>query len=76
MGARQIDRPSATEVTARKYKLVMDRSQVKRVGNRCTRRGEHLLMALGGGFASDLLAAVQNRETAVSNVNLEISGTL
>ena len=38
--------------------------------------GEHLLMALGGCFMSNLLAAVQSRETEVSNVNLNISGTL
>ena len=38
--------------------------------------GEHLLMALGGCFMSNLLAAVQGREAEVSNVNLNISGTL
>ena len=38
--------------------------------------GEHLLMALGGCFMSNLLAAIQSREAAVSDVNLTIGGTL
>ena len=35
-----------------------------------------LLMALGGCFMSNLLAAIQSREAAVSDVNLAIGGTL
>ena len=68
--------PSASEGTARDHKAIMDRPDSKGGENRGAMGGEHLLMALGGCFMSNLLAAVQNREAEVSNVNLNIAGTL
>jgi len=68
--------PSASEGTAREHKAVMDRPEAKGGENRGAMGGEHLLMALGGCFMSNLLAAVQSREADVSNVNMDISGTL
>ena len=68
--------PSAAEGTAREHKAVMDRPEAKGGENRGAMGGEHLLMALGGCFMSNLLAAVQSREADVSNVNMDISGTL
>ncbi len=38
--------------------------------------GENLLMALGGCFMSNLLAAAQSREFSLTGVSLSISGTL
>ena len=67
---------SASEGAAREHKAVMDRPEAKGGENRGAMGGEHLLMALGGCFMSNLLAAVQSREAEVSNVNLNISGTL
>jgi putative redox protein len=67
---------SASEGAAREHKAVMDRPKAKGGENRGAMGGEHLLMALGGCFMSNLLAAVQSREADVSNVNLNISGTL
>ena len=67
---------SASEGTARDHKAIMDRPEAKGGENRGAMGGEHLLMALGGCFMSNLLAAVQSREAQVSNVNLNISGTL
>ena len=75
VNVRQIS-PSASEGTARDHKAVMDRPETKGGENRGAMGGEHLLMALGGCFMSNLLAAAQSREASVSNVNLNISGTL
>jgi len=75
VNVRQIG-PSSSEGTAREHKAVMDRPEAKGGENRGAMGGEHLLMALGGCFMSNLLAAAQSREVEVSNVNLNISGTL
>jgi len=72
---RQIG-PSSSEGTAREHKAIMDRPEAKGGENRGAMGGEHLLMALGGCFMSNLLAAVQSREAEVSHVNVNISGTL
>jgi len=68
--------PSSSEGTAREHRAVMDRPEAKGGEDRGAMGGEHLLMALGGCFMSNLLAAVQSREALVSNVNLTICGTL
>jgi len=68
--------PSASEGTAREHNTIMDRPEAKGGENRGAMGGEHLLMALGGCFMSNLLAAIQSREAAVSDVNLAIGGTL
>ena len=67
---------SASEGTAREHTTVMDRPTAKGGENRGAMGGEHLLMALGGCFMSNLLAAIQSREAEVSNVRMTISGTL
>ena len=67
--------PSASEGTARNHKTIMDRPEAKGGENRGAMGGEHLLMALGGCFMSNLLAAIQSREAKVSNVNLNIAPT-
>ena len=75
VNVRQIG-PSASEGTAREHTTVMDRPEAKGGENRGAMGGEHLLMALGGCFMSNLLAAIQSREADVSNVNMDIFGTL
>ena len=72
---RQIG-PSTSEGTAREHTTVMDRPTAKGGENRGAMGGEHLLMALGGCFMSNLLAAARTRGAEVSNVKLTISGTL
>ena len=67
---------SASEGMARGHHVVMDRPEAKGGENRGAMGGEHLLMALGGCFMSNLLAAAHSRETAVSDVQMEISGNL
>jgi putative redox protein len=68
--------PSASEGTAREHTAIMDRPTAKGGENRGAMGGEHLLMALGGCFMSNLLAAIQSRAAEVSDVNLTIDGTL
>ncbi len=67
---------SASAGTAREHTAIMDRPTPKGGENRGAMGGEHMLMALGGCFMSNLLAAIQSREAAVSNVSLAIGGTL
>ena len=67
---------SASEGSAREHTTIMDRPEAKGGENRGAMGGEHLLMALGGCFMSNLLAAIQSREAAVSDVNLTVAGTL
>jgi putative redox protein len=54
----------------------MDRPAAKGGENRGAMGGEHLLMALGGCFMSNLLAAAKSRDAEVSDVTLTISGTV
>ena len=68
--------PSASEGTAREHTAVMDRPTAKGGENRGAMGGEHLLMALGGCFMSNLLAAARSRDAEVSDVTLTISGTV
>ena len=75
VNVRQIG-SSTSEGTAREHKVVMDRPVAKDGEDRGAMGGEHLLMALGGCYMSNLLAAVRSREAEVSNVRLNISGTL
>jgi len=75
VNVRQIG-PTASEGAAREHTVVMDRPEAKGGENRGAMGGEHLLMALGGCFMSNLLAAAQSRDTSLADVRLAISGTL
>jgi len=68
--------PTASEGKAREHKVVMDRPEAKGGENRGAMGGENLLMALGGCFMSNLLAAAKSRESDVTDVKLSITGTL
>ena len=68
--------PSTSQGRARKHTVVMDRPEAKGGENRGAMGGEHLLMALGGCFMSNLLAATGSREAPLRDVNLGITGTL
>ena len=68
--------PTASEGRAREHTVVMDRPEAKGGENRGAMGGENLLMALGGCFMSNLLAAAKSRESDMSNVKLSITGTL
>ncbi len=68
--------PTASEGKARDHKVVMDRPEAKGGENRGAMGGENLLMALGGCFMSNLLAAAKSRETDLIDVKLSITGEL
>ena len=68
--------PSASQGRAREHTIVMDRPEAKGGENRGAMGGENLLMALGGCFMSNLLAAAESRESPLKDVKLSIAGTL
>ena len=74
VGVEQIT-ASASQGTARDHRVVMDRPPDKGGENRGPMGGEQFLMALGGCFMSNLLAAVESREADVSQVKMKITGT-
>jgi putative redox protein len=67
---------TTTEGEARGHKVLIDRPLAKEGTDLGMMGGEMLLVALGGCFNSNLLAAVRAREAAVSNIVIDITGTL
>ena len=68
--------PTASEGEVRGHRITMDRPVAKGGEDKGAMGGETLLMALGGCFMSNLLAAAASRDMPLSGVSLEISGTL
>ena len=67
---------SASQGEVRGHSITMDRPVAKGGEDRGAMGGETLLMALGGCFMSNLLAAAKSRATELTGVDLEIAGTL
>lgn len=67
---------SSSLASIRTHQVNMDRPVDKGGENKGPMGGELLLASLGGCFMSNLLAAIKSREARVSNVRLEIVGTL
>ena len=72
---RQIG-PSTSEGAARSHRVLIDRPVAKGGHDRGPLGGEYLLVALGGCFMSNLLAAIRAREATVSNVSIAVEGTM
>lgn len=72
---RQADFSSSTART-RGHELTMDRPEAKGGQDKGPMGGEALLMALGGCFMSNLLAAAKAREIELRDVEARISGEL
>ena len=68
--------PSTSEGIVRGRRVLVDRPSAKGGEDQGAMGGELLLVALGGCFMSNLLAAIRAREAAVSNVRIEVIGTL
>ena len=68
--------PSTSEGRARHHRLLIDRPVAKGGADRGPLGGELLLLSLGGCFMSTLLAAIRAREARVSNVRVEVIGTV
>jgi putative redox protein len=68
--------PYTTEAEVRGFTTLIDRPESKGGTNRGAMGGEHLLVALGGCFMSNLLEVIRNREAAITDVQLQVEGTL
>lgn len=68
--------PSTSQGEARGHTLLIDRPPAKGGADRGAMGGEVLLIALGGCFNSNLLAAIKSRDAAIDEVGIEIDGTL
>ena len=67
---------SAMQATIREHSITTDRPEAKGGSNQGPMGGELLLAAYGGCFASNLLAAISARNSAVSNVAITVEGEL
>jgi putative redox protein len=56
--------------------VLVDRPRAKGGEDRGPLGGEYLLVALGGCFMSNLLAAIRARNAAMSNVRAEVAATM
>ena len=69
--------PSTSEGIVRgQHRVLVDRPPAKGGEDQGAMGGELLLVALGGCFMSTLLAAIRTREADVSDVRIEVIGTL
>ena len=68
--------PSSGRGTVRSHSVLIDRPTDKGGADRGPMGGELLLLALGGCFMSNLLAAIRSRESAVANVRTRVAGIL
>jgi putative redox protein len=68
--------PSTAKGIARTHSVLIDRPAAKGGEDRGPLGGEYLLLALGGCFMSNLLAAIRAREAAVSDVRITVNGTI
>jgi len=68
--------PATAAATARSHSVVVDRPVAKGGEDRGPLGGEYLLVALGGCFMSNLLAAIRARDAAVADVRIDVQGTM
>ena len=68
--------PSAGRGTVRNHTVLIDRPTDKGGADRGPMGGELLLLALGGCFMSNLLAAIRARESVVSDVRVTVDATI
>jgi putative redox protein len=68
--------PSTATGFVRSHTVTIDRPTSRGGTDQGPLGGEYLLIALGGCFMSNLLAAVRAREAAVSNVRIAVRGTM
>jgi putative redox protein len=72
---RQIS-PSASEAAIGRHRVPIDRPAAKGGTDAGPMGGELFLAAVGGCFMSTLLAAIQARKAEISDVRVEVAGTL
>jgi putative redox protein len=67
---------ATSTATARTHTVVVDRPVAKGGDDRGPLGGEYLLVALGGCFLSNLLAAIRGRHADVTQVRVDVSGVI
>ena len=67
---------TTSRATVRTHAMLVDRSVPKGGYDLGPAGGEYQLVALGGCFTSHLLAASRARDNAMTNVKVEVTGTL
>src|SRR5882672_7621828 len=67
---------TTSKATVRTHTLLVDRSIPKGGLDLGPAGGEYLLVALGGCFTSHLLAAIRTREADMTNVRVDVTGTM
>ena len=74
----QLDQVGAATARAavRSHVVMVDRPVAKGGEDRGPLGGEYLLVALGGCFMSNLLAAIRALEAAGSNLRVDVTGTI
>jgi len=72
---RQIS-ASASEATLGSHRTLIDRPVAKGGTDAGPMGGQLFLASVGGCFMSNLLAAIKARETPISDVQTEVTGTL
>lgn len=68
--------PVTSRGVARSHSVFIDRPVAKGGDDRGPLGGEYQLLALGGCFMSNLLAAIRTRDAAISQVEIAVSGTI
>ena len=68
--------PSTLKGIARTHSVLIDRPVARGGEDRGPLGGEYLLLALGGCFMSNLLAAIRARDAAISDVRVTVNGTI
>jgi putative redox protein len=68
--------PSTMQASVRTHAVLVDRPSAKGGADRGPLGGEYLLVALGGCFASNLLAAIRARGAAMTNLRIDVSGEM
>ncbi len=67
---------STSEATIRNHKVLIDRPAAKNGADMGPMGGELFLAAVGGCFMSNVLAAIKAREAQISDVRIEVTGTI
>jgi putative redox protein len=67
---------SASEATIRQHRIPIDRPSAKGGSDTGPMGGELFLAAAGGCFMSNLLAAIQARQADISDVRVEVFGSI
>ena len=68
--------PTSSQGTIRTHTVPIDRPESKGGADVGAMGGELLLASLGGCFMSNLLEAIRSREAKISDVSIDVVGTL